>query len=163
MGRTTKYIVLWVGATTLTVTLSWLGVHGVLRTVVFEQPTAVSAPTGDRTPAGTGSGVRRQGPHTPTSTSTSSPGRARTLGAAARPTPSVDSVVRGVDMRGGRAVLSVGGDSVRLMSAVPASGYRTEVSRNIGWLRVDFISSERYSSVIASWYRQAPTINVYER
>lgn len=169
MGRTTKYIALWVGATALTVTLSWLGVRGVLRTAVFEQPTAVSAvrPTISASSKSPSPSLTAAQPSTAESTPAATP--RRTVPASRSPLrpgasqPAANTSIRSVDVRGGRAVLSLTADSAKLVSAMPESGYRTEVSRNIGWLRVDFISGQRWSSVIASWYQRAPTIEVYEQ
>lgn len=158
MRRTTKYIALWVGATALTVMLSWLGVRSVLHTAVFEQPTAVGAVRRtDGTPASSSA--------SPTASASASIAPTGTPPAQSTGGRAVagDPAIRSVEVRGGRAVFSVGGDSARLVSATPESGYRTEVSRNLGWIRVDFVSGQGWSSVIASWYRHKPTIEVYEQ
>jgi hypothetical protein len=38
--------------------------------------------------------------------------------------------------------------------------YPCHALRGTGWLRVDFSSGARVSSLIASWYQHAPTVTV---
>jgi hypothetical protein len=70
--------------------------------------------------------------------------------------------VRSYATRGGRAAVSIGKDRVRLVSATPNPGYETRVTQAEGWLRVDFLTGEHTSSVVASWYEHRPTVKVYE-
>ncbi|RKS74963.1 hypothetical protein BZB76_3488 [Actinomadura pelletieri DSM 43383] len=78
------------------------------------------------------------------------------------PPPKPPDNVRSYATRGGRAAMSVEKNRVRLVSATPNPGYETRVTQAEGWLRVDFLSDERTSSVVASWYGRDPTVKVYE-
>jgi hypothetical protein len=63
-------------------------------------------------------------------------------------------------MTGGRVTLHVTAGSVQLVTAVPDAGYSVQTWSGTGWLRVDFSSGPRVSSLIASWYQHAPTVTV---
>jgi hypothetical protein len=68
--------------------------------------------------------------------------------------------VREYTLAGGRVTLDVTGDSVQLVTAVPDAGYSVQSWSGTDWLRVDFSSGAQVSSLIASWYEQAPSITV---
>jgi hypothetical protein len=165
MRRAVLYLALWAGATGLAVTLSWLGVRAVLRGAVFDQPGAIPVvgPVIHASPAPPTTGG------TPGATPTVRPPR-RTPRSALRPSsapasPSAASRpanVRSFTSRGGRAAFSLTSGAARLVSATPAQGYGTKVTPGTGWLRVDFAAGDRTSSIIASWYQHAPTVQIYE-
>jgi hypothetical protein len=54
--------------------------------------------------------------------------------------------------------LDVTGGTAQLVTAVPDAGYSVQTWSGTGWLRVDFSSGPRVSSLIASWYQHAPAI-----
>lgn len=156
-----SYVAPWAAATALAVTLSWLGVRGVVRGAVSDRsapplagpvihgspsaPADIGSPTTRASvPAGEDSAPRPKPTPKP---STSSP----------KPTGDV----RSFGTRGGHAVLAVSGGRVRLVSATPKPGYETRITQAERWLRVDFLDDDRTSSIVASWDRE-PKIDVYE-
>ncbi|RFS85696.1 hypothetical protein D0T12_11910 [Actinomadura spongiicola] len=153
--------------TALAVTLSWLGVRGVVRGAVSERsapppiagPIIHSSPSEPPGPSSIGS---------PTSRPSSSDGADEKRRSSPEPsdrddpTPKPPDNVRSYATRGGRAAMSVEKDRVRLVSATPNPGYETRVTQAEGWLRVDFLTGDRTSSVVASWYGRDPTVKVYE-
>jgi hypothetical protein len=68
--------------------------------------------------------------------------------------------VRAYTLAGGEVTLDVTDNSVQLVTAVPDAGYSVQTWSGTDWLRVDFSSGPRVSSLIASWYEHAPTITV---
>jgi hypothetical protein len=68
--------------------------------------------------------------------------------------------VRDYALAGGRVTLAVTTDSVQLVTAVPDAGFSVQTWQGTDWLRVDFSSGPQVSSLIASWYEQAPSITV---
>jgi hypothetical protein len=50
------------------------------------------------------------------------------------------------------------GNSARLLTAVPDSGFTVPSWSGPGWLRVDFSAGSRVSSLIASWNGHPPSI-----
>jgi hypothetical protein len=68
--------------------------------------------------------------------------------------------VRDYVLAGGRVTLNVSAGSVQLVTAVPDAGYSVQTWSGTDWLRVDFSSGPRVSSLIASWYEHAPAITV---
>jgi hypothetical protein len=76
------------------------------------------------------------------------------------PAPPPADGVRAYALAGGHVTLEVTGASVQLVTAVPDAGYSVQTWSGTGWLRVDFSSGPRVSSLIASWYEHAPTITV---
>lgn len=56
--------------------------------------------------------------------------------------------------------LDVTDSSVQLVSAVPDAGYSVQTWTGTDWLRVDFSSGPKVSSLIASWNNHAPTITI---
>jgi len=63
-------------------------------------------------------------------------------------------------LAGGHVTLDMTNGAVQLVTAVPDAGYSVQTWSGTGWLRVDFGSGPRVSSLIASWYQHAPTITV---
>lgn len=171
MRRAMSYVAPWAGVTALAVTLSWLGVRGVVRSAVSDRsaPPPIAGPvihSSPSTPPGppADSPTARTRPPTgqdegpaPSKAPKAPPGEPRG-GSSAKPTDHVRSYAT----RGGSAAVSIEKDRVRLVSATPNPGYETRVTQTEGWLRVDFLSDEHTSSVIASWYEHAPTVKVYE-
>ncbi|TDC87945.1 hypothetical protein [Actinomadura sp. 7K507] len=170
MRRAMSYVAPWAGVTALAVTLSWLGVRGVVRGAVSERsaPPPIAGPViHSSPPTNIGSPTSRP---SPPADEDEGPRPARSAKAPpADPeretrtsVPKPDDNVRSYVTRGGRAVLSVEKDRVRLVSATPDPGYETRVTRAGGWLRVDFLGDERSSSVVATWSGGDPAVKVYE-
>ncbi|WP_157610063.1 hypothetical protein [Spirillospora albida] len=160
-----SYVAPWAAATALAVTLSWLGVRGVVRGAVSERsapplagpvihgspssPADIGSPTTRASaPAGEDSAPRPKPAPKPSPGPSTSPSR-----------PTGD--VRSYGTRGGHAVLAVSGGRVRLVSATPKPGYETRVTQADRWLRVDFLDDDHTSSIVANWERD-PKIDVYE-
>ncbi len=95
-----------------------------------------------------------------------SPGPVRAAGGksplppGSTPAPPPAGGVRAYTLAGGRVTLEVTNASVQLVTAVPDAGYSVQTWSGTGWLRVDFNSGPRVSSLIASWYEHAPAITV---
>jgi hypothetical protein len=150
MRRVMTYVTVWSGATLLAVLLVWFGARPVLHNAVFGAPPALPA-VGDRPSAGP-----------PAEPSTPPPGDSSTVATSLRspsPTPTRDHIYV---VRGGRVVLSLTDTTARLVSAIPNSGYAVQTWKGDQWLRVDFTSKERTSSVIAAWNGHPPTVQAAE-
>ncbi|GAA2136950.1 hypothetical protein GCM10009727_31970 [Actinomadura napierensis] len=156
-------------ATALAVALSWLGVRGVVRGAVSER----SAPPPIAGPVIHGSPSTLPGPPASVGSPTSAPrpaaGEDQGPKPSKSPTPSDKPTkqkpsgnVRSFATRGGQAALAFTDGRVKLVSATPNPGYETRVTEAARWLRVDFLSDEHTSSVVATWDRRPPTVKVYE-
>jgi hypothetical protein len=150
-----SYVAPWAATTALAVGLSWLGVHGVVRgaVTVRSTPPPVTGPVISGRPSAPSSGSR-QGSDGAWLTAPGLPRASGTRG------PARD--VRSYSARGGRAALAISDRTVRLVSATPNTGYATRVTPAADALRVDFIGAENGSSVVASYFRRHPTVQVYE-
>lgn len=173
MRRAMSYVAPWAGVTALAVALSWLGVRGVVRGAVSDRsapppmagPVIHSSPSTPPGPTTIGSPTARPSPGTgedkgprPSKSPKAPPGKPE--GTPTSPKPHDN--VRSFATRGGRAAMAIEKDRVRLVSATPNPGYETRVTQAEGWLRVDFLSDEHTSSVIATWYEHDPAVKVYE-
>ncbi|MEV4674609.1 MULTISPECIES: hypothetical protein [Actinomadura] len=172
MRRAMSYVAPWAGVTALAVALSWLGVRDVVRGAVSERsapppiagPVIHSSPAAPPGPPAIGSPTARPKPpdgadRAPTPTK---PAKPPPPGKPSKTPPKTPDNVRSYATRGGRAAMSIEKDRVRLVSATPNPGYETRVTQAEGWLRVDFLTDEHTSSVIASWYEHEPMVKVYE-
>jgi hypothetical protein len=165
MRRSLTYLATWTAVTTLAVSLSWVGVRHVLRGTMLDRPGAATAvgpvihgsPSPPPTVTVTTSPTARPARSSPT-------GRPAAPSATApRPTGSTPANIHSYSSRGGRAAFEFLKNSARLVSATPNAGYSTKVTRSEdGWLRVDFTSGPRTSSIIASWFDHPPMVQVYE-
>ncbi len=99
-------------------------------------------------------------PSAPGSAGSAAPSPARSTPAGPSASASPDDDVRGYALTGGRVTLDVAHGSVQLVTAVPEAGYSVQTWSGTGWLRVDFSSGAKVSSLIASWYQHAPAITV---
>ncbi|MVZ99505.1 hypothetical protein F8568_003755 [Actinomadura sp. LD22] len=164
-----SYVAPWAVVTALAVALSWLGVRGVVRGAVSER----SAPPPIAGPVIHGSPSTLPGPPTSVGSPTSAPRPA--TGEDQGPTPSRSPSpsgkpskqkptgnVRSFATRGGQAALAFTSGRVKLVSATPNPGYETRVTEADGWLRVDFLTDEHTSSVVATWYEHPASVKVYE-
>jgi hypothetical protein len=140
----------WATGTALAVGLAWFGAGMVVRNTA-DSP---SVPPVIATPASPTASVPSPSVPVPTPT----PTRSRATGSAL---PSAAAgALRSYQMAGGRVTLRETPASAVLVSAVPDSGFTVQNWSGAGWLRVDFSSGTRVSSLIASWNGHAPSITV---
>ena len=160
-GRPWTYVAIWAAATTCAVLLSWLGVRDVLRAAVFDRPAVVQVgPVIHTSPR-----ISPQGGSAAIGTPTSRPAPSRTPAqrtSSPSPSPSPSGKIRSFTSRGGRVALAITATDVKLVSATPTPGFRTTVTDQPFWLRVDFTDGTHTSSIIASWYEHAPIVQVYQ-
>jgi hypothetical protein len=168
MTRALTGLAAWLAGTALAVGLAWFGANMVVRDagmspgvqVISAVPVTPAAapptPPAARPPASPAPARRRPSAaasRPPTSTSTS-----RTP--SATPSTATAGGVRSYTLAGGSVELLVTPGSAELVTAVPDSGFSVTTWSGTDWLRVDFSSGPRVSSLIASWYEHAPTVTV---
>ncbi|MBM9508752.1 hypothetical protein [Actinacidiphila acididurans] len=169
-------VLVWAVATAASVTLSWFGVHSVLRGTAYDLPRALpitGVPTSSPPPAAP-SPTRRPTPE-PTPTAATPPAARTTARPPAHParsapspsaTPSPDAgTVRAWTMHGGRVVLDLAPASASLVSATPDQGWQMQLwTSQPGWLRVTFTSASgsAASTVICTWNGHPPTVQAFE-
>ncbi|WP_188280264.1 hypothetical protein [Streptomyces sp. CBMA29] len=170
----------WALATAAAVTLSWFGVHSVLRTA-YDPPRALPISDGDPPVVSSTHRPKPTPPATPTATPTATHTRATTpppvTGKAKVPpktppgTPKATAPASGdtghvhsYTVDGGRVALDLGPDSASLVSATPNPGWQMQVWTQDGWLRVTFTetSGSGSSSVFCTWNGHAPTVQAFE-
>ncbi|AEW94234.1 MULTISPECIES: hypothetical protein [Streptomycetaceae] len=158
----------WAAATGTAVALSWLGVHAVLAGTVYDPPRALPVPAG---------GPGAQPVPSVSAVASAPPAPRPSVSAPARPSPSVPPApstpaapsatpgsgggVRGYQVTGGRVALDMGASSATLVSATPEPGWSMRVWKQPGWIRVDFTSGNRTSSVFCTWNGHPPTVQTY--
>jgi len=177
MVRVTVGLAAWIAGTASAVCVAWLGANVVVRnagvgpgipvinaTVLpstgapppVVTPPAVTPTTGvTPTASARGPATRPASGATPSASATGP--RANAATASASPS---GGAVHAYTLAGGDVTLDVSGAAVQLVTAVPDAGYSVETWSGTGWLRVDFNSGAKVSSLIASWYLHAPTITV---
>ncbi|WP_235215514.1 hypothetical protein [Phaeacidiphilus oryzae] len=153
-------------ATGAAVSLSWLGVHSVLRDP-GTGAAAVALPSGSPSestlPPAVGEAVRRPAPESSrTATHKAAPSSAP---ASARPSasPSDSGSVKSYQLRGGRVAVSLGASSASVVSAVPNAGWSMHVYRSAEWFRVDFQQGSSDSSLFVTWNGHPPLVSRYEQ
>jgi hypothetical protein len=173
MHRLTRYCAGWVAATCVATGVSWVAIQNLVTTAALSQPAiplgAAAAPLptvtspGPTVTSSPGTITRApatRAPRPPAAAPSSTPGRragTRTSGPAAN-----HGTVQGYSLKGGQIVLELRPDSAALVSAVPGAGYQTQTWKTEYWIRVDFVGSERRSSLIVSWYEHAPLVQKTE-
>jgi hypothetical protein len=175
MHRLTRYCAGWVTATTLATGVSWVAIQNLVTTAALS-PLAVpvlateaaktprpsvttTEPRATRSP--NRQPKRATSPRTTNSERTPkrpAPGPTDTPAS----TPTNTPTIKGYSSPGGQIVLELRPTSVELVSAVPAAGYQAETWKTDYWIRIDFVKGERRSSLIASWYQQAPVVQQTE-
>ena len=179
MVRLVVGLTAWMAGTAIAVSVAWLGANVVIRNAgvgpgIPVINAAVLPAAAASVPAATPAGVitpRASGRGTAPGRAAAAPsasgsGASPSASASASPSAaSAASAVSGADVRaytlaGGNVTLDVTGDTAQLVTAVPDAGYSVQTWSGTGWLRVDFSSGPRVSSLIASWYQHAPTITV---
>nr|WP_243876338.1 hypothetical protein [Streptomyces sp. 846.5] len=145
----------WTGATAAAVSVSWFGVHRVLRDGSYEQPSALVVAVADPTsapstppplPTSIGSAVTSPSPapspsrvatpsHTPRASTASA-----TPSASPSPSPSASSTgqIQTFTRPGGRIVIDMGATSASIVSVTPDAGWSWHQWVTATWLRVDF-------------------------
>jgi len=174
MVRVMVGLAAWTAGTAIAVSVAWLGANVVVRNAgvgpgipvinaaVLPSSAASSAPAAAPpaavTPAASDGGpssghAAADGTSPPASQTDPSPSA---VASASSPAGNV----RAYTLAGGDVTLDMTDNSVQLVTAVPDAGYAVQTWSGTGWLRVDFSSGPRVSSLIASWYEHAPTITV---
>ncbi|GAA0911255.1 hypothetical protein [Nonomuraea longicatena] len=138
MRRTLRYVALWLGATAVAVSVSWLGVRDVLRQEFVDDVAvrpAATAPAAARTVADRNEATMTQASPVPRRAAKKTPG----------PAPTADVEV--LTVKGGEVAFTIGAKGCRLESATPKSGYTAKVNGTDGWIRVDLVQGAHGSSV----------------
>jgi hypothetical protein len=171
----------WLLATAVAVTLSWFGVHSVLRSTAYDPPRAMAITDTSLPPVA--SSTHRPKPTTsppPPVITTTTPTRPTTPPPSSvpvppvtppgtpKPTPSVSSQsgdVHGYTVSGGRVVLSLTASAASLVSATPDADWKMQVWNQTGWLRVTFTSADNThtSSVFCTWNGHPPAVQTFDQ
>jgi hypothetical protein len=172
MTRALTGLAAWLAGTALAVCLAWFGANMVVRDagmspgvqVINVAPTTPTAqPSPPPAPPARPAAGASSAPRASASPAASQSGRSAATGSpspSATPTASAAGTVRSYTLAGGRVALLVSGDSATLVTATPDSGFSVQTWSGTDWLRVDFTSGAQVSSLIASWYQEAPTVTV---
>lgn len=162
----------WALTTAAAVTLSWFGVHSVLRGTAYDPPRALPITTvSSRPPQISATHRPRPTPRrTPPATATRGHGSPvppqRPPGTPGPSTPAAGGSgdVHAYGVRGGRVVLDLEATSASLVSATPNPGWQMKVWTQDGWLRVTFTSSSgaQASSVFCTWNGHPPSVQSFE-
>ncbi|MFG1805953.1 hypothetical protein [Streptomyces sp. NPDC049040] len=163
MHRGLLHTCVWALTTAAAATLSWFGVHSVLRGTAYDPPRAlpVTAPalaSSTHRPQAATSTPRPAAPAPATRAATPAPPPAPTTVAAT----TAPANVHGYTMRGGRVVLALGPSAATLVSATPNPGWKMQVWPEDGWLRVTFTSADAASTVFCTWNGHPPSVESYE-
>ncbi|MET9292917.1 hypothetical protein [Streptomyces sp. NPDC003077] len=181
-GRGLVHAVAWTLATGAAVTLSWVGVRTVLAGTMYDPPRALPLshhapsprPATDPTVPPLTSSTHHPEP-TPTATpSSAAPTRpapsanpaSPSAAPAARPVagtaPAPRGTIKSYATAGGRVVFALDATSAQLVTATPDAGWRMQVWKQTGWIRVDFINGTSRTSVICTWNGHPPTVETDE-
>jgi hypothetical protein len=166
MARALAAVAAWLGGTAAAVCLAWFGAGLVVRSTTASPAdpavpvTTVAPPASSSRPVSSARAQHtdraRSRPHSSTS-DPAAPGRpVRTQSPS--PAPSASGTSRSYLLAGGQVTLLLTGDSARLVTAVPDAGFAVQRWSGPDWLRVDFTSGARVSSLIASWNGHPPSI-----
>jgi hypothetical protein len=168
MARALAAVAAWLGGTAAAVCLAWFGAGLVVRNTTASPadpavpvttvapPASSSRPVGPARPQHTGRARSRARPHP--STSVPAAPRRPVRSHSPSPAPSTSGTSRSYLLAGGQVTLLLTGDSARLVTAVPDAGFAVQRWSGPDWLRVDFTSGARVSSLIASWNGHPPSI-----
>ncbi|WP_405581894.1 hypothetical protein [Streptomyces sp. NBC_01190] len=175
-------------ATAAAVTLSWFGVHSVLRSTAYDLPpvlpvtaesvgSATSYPDVAQSPP-VASSTHRPRPTTPPPSTATTPAKPTPTPTTAVPpktppgTPRATSSspststgnVHSYPVKGGRVVLDLAPSGATLVSASPTADWKMQVWNETGWLRVTFTSADgdEASSVFCTWNGHPPSVQTYE-
>ncbi|MET9415793.1 hypothetical protein ABZY03_16760 [Streptomyces klenkii] len=160
----------WVLATTAAMAVSWYGVRTVLTGTAYEPPRAlpISGTTPPLGPAARGSAPspsapERLSPSPPAPRSTApAPSASSRPDAPSEPPSDSNGEVKSFPVRGGRAVFDLGESSAALVSATPDEGWQMRVWKQSAWIRVDFMSGTRTTSLFVTWNGHPPQVRTVE-
>jgi type IV secretory pathway VirB10-like protein len=167
----------WTVATAVAVTLSWVGVHSVLRSTAYDAPRALPIATtkppeiSDATsqpPPASSTPARSPSTAPPTRTATKVPVPPKTPPGTPQPTASPTAAATGnvhsYTLRGGRVVLDLSPTDASLVTATPTADWKMQVWTQSGWLRVTFTSADgsASSSLFCTWNGHPPSVQSYE-
>ncbi|MEU5187783.1 hypothetical protein AB0G83_11660 [Streptomyces klenkii] len=160
----------WVLATTAAMAVSWYGVRTVLTGTAYEPPRAlpISGTTPPLEPAARGSAPSPSAPErsassTPVPRSAApAPSASSRSDAPSAPPPGDNGEVKSFPVRGGRAVFDLGESSAALVSATPDEGWQMRVWKQSAWIRVDFMSGTRTTSLFVTWNGHPPQVQTVE-
>jgi hypothetical protein len=168
MARALAAVAAWLGGTAAAVCLAWFGAGLVVRNTTASPadpavpvttvapPASSSRPASSARPRHTDPVRSRARPHASASVPATPRRPVGTRSPSPRPSPSGTS--RSYLLAGGQVTLLLTGDSARLVTAVPDAGFAVQRWSGPGWLRVDFSSGARVSSLIASWNGHPPSV-----
>jgi hypothetical protein len=168
MARALAAVAAWLGGTAAAVCLAWFGAGLVVRdttaspadpavpVTTVAPPASSSRPASSARPQHTDRARSRARPHSSTSDPAAPRRPVRTHSPS--PAPSASGTSRSYLLAGGQVTLLLTGDSARLVTAVPDAGFAVQRWSGPDWLRVDFTSGARVSSLIASWNGHPPSI-----
>lgn len=154
MRRVFTYLMVWGGATTLAMLLVWFAARPVLHNAVFGEPPVRQVVEPPSFPPDTPSPPP---PPESSTVATASP-------SASSPVPTAPAAHDHTYVtRGGRVVLALTPDTVKLVSATPSPGYEVRTWHGSGWLRVEFMGGRHGtgSGVMATWNGHAPDVMVH--
>ncbi|WP_374223296.1 hypothetical protein [Streptomyces sp. F63] len=117
-------------------------------------PDAASSAPPERSPEPSGSG-RKPGGGTP-GTPAEPPGN------PSSPSGGDGGEVKSYPVAGGRVVLDLGERSASLVSATPDAGWEMQVWEQTEWIRVNFTSGARTTSVFCTWNGHPPKVQVVD-
>ncbi|MCC3653834.1 hypothetical protein LIX60_20700 [Streptomyces sp. S07_1.15] len=180
----------WLLATGAAATLSWWGVHTALTGTAYDRPRALPIDAGAAASGEAGArggaesdAAETSGPGPSASPGSSSPAPAERSpepsgsgpkpwdGAPAKPgktseaassPPTAGGEVKSYPVAGGRVVFDLGERSASLVSATPDAGWEMQVWEQTEWIRVNFTSGARTTSVFCTWNGHPPTVQVVE-
>ncbi|WP_238153816.1 hypothetical protein [Streptomyces xinghaiensis] len=180
----------WLLATGAAATLSWWGVHTALTGTAYDRPRALPIEAGAAAggEAGARGGAESDAAETsgpgpsasPVSSSPAPPERSPEPsgsgpepggGAPAGPgkppetapsAPTAEGDVKSYPVAGGRVVFDLGERSASLVSATPDAGWEMQVWEQTEWIRVNFTSGARTTSVFCTWNGHPPRVQVVE-
>jgi hypothetical protein len=163
MMRVLTGLTAWLAGSALAVSLAWFGAGMVVRNTGMSpaMPVISPGPTAPPPPAAPASpGPAATSSPAPSGSHPASPPRSPSPSPSLRATTAADGTVHGYTLAGGHVTLLVNPSSAELLTAVPAAGYSVQTWSGPQWLRVDFSSGAKVSSLIASWNGHAPSVTV---
>lgn len=171
MARALAALAAWLGGTAAAVCLAWFGAGLVVRNTTAS-PADPAVPVTGIAPPARSSGPVRPGPvrsrarlrppssahRRPTPSSSPSQSQSPSPSPSASASVSPSGIPHSYTLAGGQVTLLLTGRSARLVTAVPDAGFAVQRWSAPGWLRVDFTSGSRVSSLIVSWNGHPPSV-----
>ncbi|MFI7547016.1 hypothetical protein [Actinoplanes sp. NPDC049599] len=181
MGRSWRFVVAWLGALMVAVTVSWLGVRvGIAPAITDEAPVAIDvnrrytevrfgladvtpAPATSRAEPSRTSARPRKTPATP-ATRRPAPARPTTAVPSASPSPSApDRRPRyRVNADGGDVIVAYSSTRVDVIDTDPVPGYVAGVTRRSDTLVVVRLAGRSHASVVTVYWNAGPGAQIIE-